>query len=266
MKETGKKNVPINFEEAFKSKRILYGIVKIAQRGEFEDEEDSIIVECGEVLITIPESECVVQSSRASLVSLIGVQIPFIVTSYTPSPTEGGKPIMLGSQERAVKAIIKPLLKKLKAGETITTVVSNIQIYGAYVTAGKGYLSMLLKNADFSEDTTRCCDILEKGDKIRVKFVKETATGTIICKAETPYKGKNQATDLNTYSPGQVVGGVVVGVKPYGAYVSISTNLDMLVNLPASAELIEGMRVSCKIKKIVPEEGRIRGKIINILY
>lgn len=265
MKDLSKKGAPVNFEEAFKTKRILYGTGRIAQRGEIEDEEDSILIECEDVLVTIPESETILQTPRLSLVSLIGVQVPFIITEYIPPTKEDGKPVVMGSQKRAVEAIKKPLIEQFRQGKTLTAVVSNIQLYGAYVTVGRGYVSMLLKNSDFSDDTTRCCDILEVGDKIKVNYLKETSTGTIICKAATPFHGSSDATTIDSFAVGQVCFGVVSAVKPYGGYVSISKNLDMLVSLPPNAELVEGMQVSCKIKKIIPEEGKIRGKIISIL-
>ena len=62
----------------------------------------------------------------------------------------------------------------------------------------------------------------------------------------------------------QVVLGVVRSIKPWGVFVQIAPNLDALCS-PDVVELEEDMKVSIKITKVIKEEKKVRGKILNVL-
>lgn len=156
------------------------------------------------------------------------------------------------------------LIEKLEEGANLNATVTKILKYGAYLDI-EG-IQVVLKNVDFASDYTTIAEKHKIGDKILVKLNKINANNKIqveaVEKVFTPCSVK-----FEDFCEGQTVYGKIRSIKPDACFVGLIPNLDALASIPDFVDfpIEEGMSVLLQIKKIFPEERRIRGKIIKVI-
>lgn len=153
------------------------------------------------------------------------------------------------SIKRARDAVYYPMVKRLQLGELIMGQIINILPFGAYIEMN-GVIG-LMRNTDFSTDTTAIGDLYSEGDYIPVKMLGYSKTGQLRVK---PIKKVHSASSisLEEINKGQVVIGVVREVKPFGVVVNIGEYADVLCQTIPGEVYSEDTRVHIRIDAITP--------------
>lgn len=253
-----KEGKTIDFDEAIKSGRIFRGLVRMAQKGMYDGEEDCLLVDVKGYKVTVPRSECVVPANR-QLPSMVGSTIDLVIT-LAPK----GIPLIFGSQKAALEILQKPVLDALKAGEEMEGMVTTVLSYGAYIAVGREGVSGLLKNVDFSNDMTTVRDYYSTGDHIKVRYKRMSDNGTILFEAVEKRVGSDSFS-ISDFSPSQMVFGTVRSVKAIGTFVCIAPGLDVLCPTFEDGLLAEGDKVLVRITSVNEEEGKVRGAIKRVV-
>lgn len=242
---------------ALNSKETLTGVVKMIQRDDELDTDILILDLPGEVKGIITREELDADVNWKSLVNFVGKEVYFKVLSVDE---QNG--IVYCSRKAAQQEIKAEIVERLKNGEVFDAEIINILRYGAYVDING--ITGLLKNVDFSVDHTTVGDVFKVGDKVKVKLKKISANGRIVFEANEKYQSPT-IMNFDIFKRDQVVLGTIRNIKPFGVYVCIAPNLDALCPLPPFGNIEEGMKVSMRITRVMPEERRIRGKILKVL-
>ena len=236
---------------------VLTGRVTLTQHHPILD-EDILMIDLGEVTCIITRDELDVKPIKTSLVNFIGKKIKFIVKEVD---IESG--FVICSRKSIKEAEREAVLEKLQEGTEMEGTIEKILPYGAYLDV-EG-TTVFLKNQDYATDFTTIADKLKVGDKLKVVLKRTSATNKIY--VETVEKFSNPSViNLEDFEPNQVLFGLVRNVKPFGCFVCIADGLDALSPVPQTMEIEEGMKVVFKIEEVLPEERRVRGKILKVLF
>ena len=243
------------YEKFKEEKKILKGIIKIVQFDE-DLESDVLVLDLDGLKGVILKKEVDANLKLKSLVNFVGREVFFVVTKV-----DHASGIVFCSRAIAQKITEEEIMNRLQDGEAFNAQIINILKYGAYVEI-EG-VTGLLKNVDFAEDYTTIGEMMSVGDFIQVKMKRFSENGRILFEAVKKYKSPT-IMSIDSFEKNQVVLGVVRSIKPWGVFVQIAPNLDALCS-PDAVELEEDMKVSVKITKVITEEKKVRGKILNVL-
>jgi len=243
------------YEKFKEEKKILKGIIKIVQFDE-DLESDVLVLDLDGLKGVILKKEVDANLKLKSLVNFVGREVFFVVTKV-----DHASGIVFCSRAIAQKITEEEIMNRLQDGEAFNAQIINILKYGAYVEI-EG-VTGLLKNVDFAEDYTTISEMMSVGDFIQVKMKRFSKNGRILFEAVKKYKSPT-IMSIDSFEKNQVVLGVVRSIKPWGVFVQIAPNLDALCS-PDAVELEEDMKVSVKITKVITEEKKVRGKILNVL-
>lgn len=244
------------YKKAMEEKRILKGLVLLTQYSEALDSE-ILLMDLNSIKGIVLKEDVDYQMEWKSLVGFLGREIYYVVKEIDEE-----REIIYCSRKEAQEMAEENIVSRLQAEETFDSIVTGIVKYGAYVEIEGVYA--LLKNVDFSEDHIAVGDALKVGDSIKVKLKKVSNNNRLTVEPVEKYKMKT-VMSFDFFERDQVVLGTVNGVKPWGAYVTISPGLDALCPIPPTGEIEEGTKVSFRITQVQEGERRIRGKIIRIL-
>lgn len=244
------------YEKAIESKKIFKGLIVLTQYDEELDTE-ILLMDLDGTKGIIKKEDVDYQMDWKSLVGFVGREI-----FYTIKEIDKENNRIFCSRKEAQELVENEVLEKLENGETFTATITGIVDYGAYVEI-KGIYA-LLKNTDFSDDFVTVKDILGIGDTINVKLSKVSENNKLIVEPVEKYVLKS-VMKFDSFERDQVVLGVVNGIKPWGAYVTIALGLDALCPIPPVGEIEKGSKVSFRITQVQEENKRVRGKILKIL-
>lgn len=245
------------YKEKIRNKEIMKGNVKIVQKHETLD-SDVVIVDLGGRKGIITREEIDYKLKLKSLTGFIGRLVHFVPIGIIEETGD-----ILLSRKLAQELKEDEIIGRLIDGEVFDAQITHFVSYGAFVEI-EG-ISGLLRNSDFSDDHTKIKDIRHIGDRIKVKLQhvsedKERLSFEVLEKYENP-----TVMNLDNFERNQVVVGRIVTIKPWGVFVNIAPGLDALCNVPATIEIEEDLKVSFRIKKVIKDEGKVRGKIIRTL-
>ena len=243
------------YEDLMKAKTILKGVVKLVYFDE-EYNTDVLVLDLDGLKGVIKKEDVDAELQISSLVNFVGREVSFIVKKVDKK-----KGVVECSRAEAQKATKEDILNRILDGEDFPAQIINILPYGAYVEI-EG-VTGLLKNTDFAEDYTTIGEMHKLGDRIRVRIKKLSSNKNLIFEAVNKYQSPTIMT-IDMFERNQVVYGVVRSIQPFGVFVQIGPNLDALCSLDVG-EIDEDMPVSVKITKVIKEEGKVRGKIVNVL-
>lgn len=247
----------INFQKALEKGTILTGKVIMAQKAMMAGEESTLTLDCEGQRIVITESQVAKLGKSTALSSYVGSELDFIVIS---APKDA--PIIVGSNTKAVEKIQKPIKEKLRNGEPIEGTITNILGYGAYLTLNG--INVFIKNDDFSDDINTLKDVAKVGQKIVVKYKKESETGKIYVEAVKKYRAMC-TMQIDEFKKGQTVLGTVRAVYPSAVFVRIAPCVDVMTPVPQFAELDQGYKVRVEITKKIETKNQLRGKIVGVI-
>lgn len=250
------KNMFKTLSAAKKEKKILKGIVKMAQRPD-KDDKGKLIVEFEGVQVLIPFEEVDMSVQYKSLAAFVGTEIIFVVLDVNAA-----KNLCIGSRARA-QALLRPAIdQKLTDGEIVSAKVINILEHGAYLEVDG--LSGLMKNIDFSADTCNAKDVLHIGDSVEVRMKGKSSTGTYFFEAVKKYVSPS-AISKDSLVPGAIVLGTVRTKQTWGIFVNVAPGVDALVDVE-DFDVEENRKVTVVIKSVRTDEKglRVRGKILSV--
>lgn len=193
-----------------------------------------------------------------SLVRFIGRQVHYKVVEIDEE-----KEIIFCSRKLAQEEMAPEIIEKLKSGQEFNAVISGLIGYGAFMDIHGVYA--LMKNSSFSESYAAVADVHNAGDTIRVRLKKVSDNGRLEVEAVNKHVVEPSEINIDDFTKGQIVLGKVNGVKPWGAYVTIMPGLDALCDIPPTGEIEVGLEVTIAISKVIPEEKKIRGKILKVI-
>lgn len=241
---------------AMEDKKILRGLVVLTQYNEELDTE-ILLMDLEGIKGIITREEVDYQMEWKSLVRFVGQEIYFTVKEVDEENN-----IVYCSRKEAQELMEEEIIERLKNGEIFEATITGIVRYGAYVDINGIYA--LLRNVDFSDDHVKVGDVLKVGDKIKVKLQNVSENKRLRVEAVEKYELKT-VMNFDAFERDQVVLGVVNGIKPWGAYVTIAPGLDALCPIPLIGEIEEGTKVSFRITQVQKDKERVRGKIVRIL-
>lgn len=244
------------YEELQEKGTVLVSRVKLTKHDPILD-TDIIMLDLDGVMAIILREELDIREITTSLVNFVGLKVKFKVMEID---RESG--VIICSRKAVKEEERDAMLARLEDGEVVTATIDKLLKFGAYVNI-EG-VTALLRNEDFAEDYTSVSEVLKEKDTIKVKLRKVSESKKIFVQAETKYTNPS-VMNLDTFKPEDVVFGVVRNVQPFGAFVCIGPNIDALCPVPPNFEIERGMNVSFKINNVIPEEGRVRGKIIRVI-
>ena len=241
---------------AMEDKKILRGLVVLTQYDEELDTE-MLLMDLEGIKGIITREEVDYQMEWKSLVRFVGQEIYFTVKEVDEENN-----IVYCSRKEAQELMEEEIIERLKNGEIFEATITGIVRYGAYVEINGIYA--ILRNIDFSDDYVKVGDVLKVGDKIKVKLQNVSENKRLRVEAVEKYELKT-VMNFDAFERDQVVLGVVNGIKPWGAYVTIAPGLDALCPIPLIGEIEEGTKVSFRITQVQKDKERVRGKIVRIL-
>jgi len=241
---------------AMEDKKILKGLVVLTQYDEELDTE-MLLMDLEGIKGIITREEVDYQMEWKSLVRFVGQEIYFTVKEVDEENN-----IVYCSRKEAQELMEEEIIERLKNGEIFEATITGIVRYGAYVEINGIYA--ILRNIDFSDDYVKVGDVLKVGDKIKVKLQNVSENKRLRVEAVEKYELKT-VMNFDAFERDQVVLGVVNGIKPWGAYVTIAPGLDALCPIPLIGEIEEGTKVSFRITQVQEDKKRVRGKIVRIL-
>lgn len=250
-----KKNINF-YKKAMKSNEILEDIVVLTQYDK-EIDSDIIAMDLGGMRGVVKREDLDYQRDWNSLVGFIGTKINFIIEKID----EENK-IIYCSRKKAQEMVEDDIIDSLESGKELEATITGVVRYGAYVEINGIY--GLLQNSDFSDDYIKIKDVMNIGDKIKVKLKNISQNNKITLLPAEKYVLK-AVLKFDNFERNQVVLGTVNTIKPWGVFVQISKGLDALCPIPETEEIEEGVQVSFRITNVKKEEGRVRGKILRVI-
>lgn len=225
----------------------------------------SLRVSLGTLEGTIPREEAVAPwisgaGREIALLSRVGKPVCFFVTAIQ-ADAKGAAQITLS--RRAVQEQAKAwFLRHLHPGTVLTTRVTHLESFGAFVDIGCGIIAMLpIENISVSR-------ISHPNQRFHVGQKLLTAVAKI--DPDTPRFTMTHRELLGTwmenasrFQPGETVAGIVRSVRDYGCFIELTPNLSGLADRRDGVE--EGDRVSVYLKSIRPEQMKIKLQIIEKL-
>ena len=151
------------------------------------------------------------------------------------------------------------LLEKLEAGSVADGTVVNVRDFGAFVDIGGGVEGMVHISKLSWDRVEHPSEVLEVGQKVRVKIEKINAqTGKIALNVrdllDHPWDSIEQK-----YSPNSIVKGVVSRIANFGAFVKLEPGIEGMIHISELAHhrvitvsniVQEGQEIECKILSI----------------
>ena len=171
----------------------------------------------------------------------------------------------LASFRLAIPIKRKIVISGLKKGTIDSCIVTDVKEWGAFVSIMG--ISCILRNCDFSDDSTAVKDVYKKGDIIYgIKFRKISSKDRISLELKEKYFNKHSLNKRNLKS-GNIVLGLIRNIKEEQnrCFVGVSKGFDLLANIPVDQKIFEGQKVVCKITKVELDGYGVRGKIIKVI-
>ena len=204
--------------------------------------------------------ECVMTSnevaypnaSYASACSCVGKRICFIAVGQSFDKDDNN--VVYLSRAAVQKQYTESVLDNIELGTVLPCIVTKNETFGSFCDIGCG-VSALLRKARISVSRVPNPSIrLSEGDEIYAIAASKDESGRIsLSMKELLGTWEQNACD---FSDGDVVTGVVRGIKEYGAFIELAPNLCGLSE--NYTDLQEGDRVSARISHILPEKMKIK--------
>jgi len=214
---------------------------------------------------TIPHSEAVHPSISGAdrdiaILSLVGKQISFTVTSITADPS--GRPRILLSRRAAQEQAINWLLQNTEIGSVLPAQVTHLADFGAFVDLGCGFISLVpLENLSFAR-ASHPAERVHTGQEILVLVTGIDREKRRLLLSHKELLG-TWLQNAARFSPDDTVTGIVRAVRDYGTFIELTPNLSGLAE--HRDDLSPGDAVTVQIRSIRPESHRIKLQIIQKL-
>lgn len=229
------------------------------------DAAHTLYIPLGSVRGIMPRQEAIAPWINGSqrdiaVLSMVGKESCFTVKSL--GSDEKGAPVAMLSRADAQEKAMEFFLEHLQRGMILTSRVTHLASFGAFLDIGCGIIAMLPielistarlshSNERFYEGQTILAVVKDfDREKRRITMSHRELLGTWM-------------ENASRFAPGDTVQGIVRSVKDYGSFIELTPNLSGLAENRIS--LTAGDRVSVYIKSIRPERMKIKLQVIEKL-
>ena len=158
-------------------------------------------------------------------------------------------------------------LSSLCPGDIISSTVTHLDTFGAFIDVGCGISSLLSIDCISISRISHPSDRLKTGQKINVVIKSNDIESRRLYVTLKELLGTWEE-NASSFSVGQTVSGIVRSIESYGIFIELSPNLAGLAEINgvqhAFRDLKAGDRVSVYIKSIIPERMKIKLVLIDI--
>ena len=217
----------------------------------------------------IPKSEvCLCRDGEEikdiAVITRVGKPVCFKVTSIEE---KGGKPIAYLSRREAQIECKRNFVDDLIPGDIITSRVTHLEPFGAFVDIGCGIVSLLSVDCISVSRFSHPKDRLYSGMVINtvVKFIDTDRDRIFVSMRELLGTWEENAA---LFTPGQTVAGIIRSVESYGVFVELTPNLAGLAELRDDIPFLRdsdvaGRMAAVYIKSIIPERMKIKLVLVD---
>lgn len=177
---------------------------------------------------------------------------------------EDGKPFAVLSRRAAQRECADNYLSTLESGDIIPAKVTHLEHFGAFVDIGCGLISLL------SIDCISVSRICHPRDRFYIgMYIKviireiEYRGGDAVSRLYVSHKELLGTWEENVeqFSPGQTVSGIIRSIEEYGIFVELTPNLAGLAEY--RCDISVGQTAAVFIKNIIPERMKIKLVLID---
>lgn len=243
-----------NLMDAYHEKKILESRAIVC------DSNHNLIVDLGCMKGIIPREEGAIGIREGTVrdiavISRVNRPVCFVVTGF--NKTEDGSMVAVLSRRFAQEMCMQHYLSKCVPGDVINARVTHLEPFGAFCDIGCGIVSLLPIDTISVSRIDHPRERFSVGMDIRT-VVKSIDNSRISLTHKELLGTWQQNVDL--FSIGETVAGIVRSVEDYGAFIELSPNLAGLAE--PKEGVFPGQQASVYIKNIIPV--RMKVKLIVI--
>lgn len=195
-----------------------------------------------------------------AVLSRVGKPTCFTITGLTVDG--GGRPRLTLSRRAAQEQAVAWLLEHSQPGTILPARVTHLESFGAFVDLGCGVTSLIpMENISVSRIAHPSARF-QVGQDILVMITDVDPTACRFYLSHKELLG-TWLENAAAFSPGDAVPGIVRGVKEYGIFIELTSNLSGLAEW--REDVSPGDAVSVYIKSIRPDTRKIKLQIIQNL-
>ncbi len=197
-----------------------------------------------------------------AIISRVNKAVSFIITDFARD--ENGQLIAILSRRLAQERCRDTFIESLKVGDIIDAKITHMENFGVFADIGCGIISLLPIDAISVSRIEHPSERFSVGMSIRV-IIKSKENGRITL-SQKELLGTWQE-NVNFFSAGETVTGIVRSIESYGIFVELAPNLAGLAELKDGVTV--GTQASVYIKCIIPSRMKIKLIIIetfNYIY
>lgn len=242
-------------KQALADKKILEARASVC------DSEHNLIVDLGTMKGIIPRTEGAIGIKEGTVrdiavISRVNHPVCFVITDIKTD--EHGNPFAVLSREKAQRKCLDNYISKLKCGDVVNAKITHLENFGAFADIGCGIVALM------PIDTISVSRIEHPRERfltgMDIKAVIKSIENGRISLSHKELLGTWEE-NIQNFSAGETVAGIIRSVENYGAFVELAPNL---AGLAESKEGIKvGQQTSVYIKSIIPEKMKIKLIIID---
>lgn len=223
------------------------------------DANHNLVVNLGEIKGIIPREEGAVGISEGTtrdiaLISRVGKTVSFTVESI-----DNDSNYAVLSRKKAQEKCRDYILKNKSSGDIVNARITHLESFGAFCDIGCGNIALLPIDAISVSRISHPADRFFVGENIKA-VIKSIAPDGKITLSHKELLGTWEE-NVEMFSAGQTVTGVVRSVENYGVFVEITPNLAGLAEPKENVKV--GQQASVYIKSIIKEKMKIKLIIID---
>lgn len=198
------------------------------------------------------------EAKDIAVITRVGKPICFKVMSITKD--NYGDPIIMLSRKEAQREYVENVLKYSLPGDILPAKVTHLEQFGAFVDIGCGVISLLSIDSISVSRISHPRDRFSVGSDIRCVVRKNEDEGRRIYVTHKELLGTWEE-NMQEFSIGQTVTGIVRSVEDYGIFIELAPNLAGLAEY--KPDVYPGQSAAVFIKNIIPERMKIKLVLID---
>ncbi len=248
-------NNPDKLTEAYKRGKILEAKALVC------DSEHNLRLKLGGVNAIIPREEGAMGIREGTVrdiavISRVNRPVCFIITDLTTDAS--GNPLAILSREKAQKRCCENYIDTLIPGDIIDARISHIETFGVFADIGCGVVALMPIDAISVSRIEHPRERFTIGMNVKA-VIKSIENGRITLSHKELLGTWEQ--NVEAFSPGETVTGIIRSVESYGSFVELTPNLAGLAETHPDAK--KGLQASVFIKSIIPHKMKIKLIIID---
>ena len=171
-----------------------------------------------------------------------------------------GEAVAILSRRAAQSECMSEYVCTLTPGDVITTRVTHLESFGAFVDIGCGIISLLSIDCISVSRISHPSERLSVGDKLHVVVKSIDERGRLYVSLRELLG--TWSDNAEQFAEGETVSGVVRSVESYGIFIELAPNLAGLAEYRENIQ--SGLGAAVYIKSIIPEKMKIKLIIIDV--